>query len=191
MRRLLAFSVGVATVVAGRAFLREPAGDPLPGPAEVRTTLRQLARQAPLRQRAAFADAHIDAAEYRAAVFARLECVQTRLDRSVEVHGPDPLAGGRLLIWRYRVEGDLDPRVGATDHQCAKEISGSIERAWRLEILPQGQSRAREVAQFAACLRRHSVPLDGHGVSAVLAGAAQADVPVGECADAHAVLFDL
>ena len=73
---------------------------------------------------------------------------------------------------------------------CAAELSDSIERAWQLEIVPQGQARGR-VAQLATCLAQAGVSLRESDVQSVLTGAANAELPVGACADEHAVLFNL
>ena len=43
------------------------------------------------------------------------------------------------------------------DRVCAAELSDSIERGWKLEVVPQGQARRREVAELAACLRQAGV----------------------------------
>lgn len=190
MRPLLAFATGV-TVVAGLRLLPSPPGDPLPGPAQVAAEISQLAAEAPPLQAAAFADGRIDAHEYRQAVAARVACALAGAGRAVEVVGPEPVASGRLLTWRYRVAGGPDPAVSRRRSALRFGVLASIERAWRLSALPQGKTRRAETARLASCLEGHGVEVEGSGVGAVLRAAAQAPLPVGDCIGRHAVLFGL
>lgn len=190
MRRLLAFAIGVIAVLGGRAAYPGPPDDPFPGPSEVRELILRLGREAPPRQVAAFADNRIDASEYHTAVSSRIACLSRRAGPGIDIAGPAPLAGGRLITWHYRVpEGAADAATDF-DRACASEHSDSIERAWKLTMVPQGESRRREVGKFVACLRGLGMTLDG-GIRSVLAAAVDAEVPVGRCVDDHAVLFDL
>lgn len=190
MKRLLAFAVGVGATIALRGLAPESARDPLPDRAAVRDSIRHLGQSARPAQRHAFADGRIDAPEYRKAVFARIECLRSRGGSDIEILGPAPLAGGRLLTWHYRTAGD-GAEASELDRACATELSDSIERGWRLAIVPQGQARRQEVARLTTCLRQAGVPLRKSDVRSVLIGAANAELPVGACVDEHAVLFNL
>ena len=190
MKRLLAFAAGVGVTIALRGFALDSPRDPLPDRAAVRVSIRHLGQSARPAQRHAFADGRIDAAEYRNAVFARIECLRSRAGSGIEILGPAPLARGRLLTWHYRSPGD-GAEASELDRVCAAELSDSIERAWQLEVVPQGEARRREVAQLATCLGQAGVSLRESDVQSVLTGAASAELPVGACADKHAVLFNL
>jgi hypothetical protein len=193
MHRLLAFAFGVAVVVALR-LIPSPAAaeaDPLPGPTEVAMEVSRLVAKAPPGQGWAFADGQVDASEYRQAVAARVACVTADVGRAVEVIGPDPVAGGRLLTWRYRVSGDRNPAVALADRRCAFQHSAAIERAWRLTTVPQGSARRTETAGLALCLENLGVQVEDSGVRAVLQAAAEAPVSVAGCVDRHGVLFGL
>lgn len=190
MKRLLAFAVGVGVTIALRGFTPDAPRDPLPDRAAVRVSIRHLGQSARPAQRHAFADGRIDAAEYRNAVLARIECLRSRGGSGIEILGPTPLAGGRLLTWHYRSPGE-GAEASELDRACAEELSDSIERGWQLEIVPQGQARRQEVAQLATCLGQAGVSLRENDVRSVLTGAANAELPVGACMDEHAVLFNL
>ena len=190
MRRLLAFAMGAAiALVLGRLELHSPR-DPLPDRSAVRASIRRLGHTAPPAQRTAFADDRIDAEEYRVAVIARIECMRSKGGSFIDILGPAPIAGGRLLSWHYRSPGDGE-EASESDRMCAAGLSDAIERGWKLEAVPQGQARRREVTQLAACLRQAGVDLTESDVRSVLTAAVSAEVPVGECVDQHAVLFDL
>lgn len=191
MNRVLAFAVGVGVVVALRGLAApSPSRDPLPDGAAVRASIRHLAHSAPPAQRHAFADGRIDAAEYRNALLARIDCLRSSGGAGLKISGPRPLARGRLLTWHYRSPGD-GAEASEIDRTCAAELSDSIERGWQLEIVPQGKARQQEVAQLATCLDQTGVSLRKSDVRSVLARAANAELPVGACLDEHAVLFNL
>lgn len=190
MKRLLAFAIGVGVTIVLQGFALNSSRDPLPDAAAVRGSIRHLSQTAPPAQRHAFADGRVDAAEYRTAVLARIECLQSRVGSGIEIFGPVPLARGRLLTWHYRSPGDVEG-ASELDRMCAAELSDSIERGWQLEIVPQGQARRQEVAQLATCLGQAGVTLRASDVQSVLTGAANSEIPVGACMDDHAVLFNL
>lgn len=102
---------------------------------------------------------------------------------------PFAVANGRLLAWRYRVDGGPDPILADLDRRCGAAHSAAIERAHRLLAIPHGSERASQAKALRACLRRHGIAVSSSGLATLLRAANEADVPVGECLDRHAVLF--
>jgi hypothetical protein len=190
-RSTAGFVAGALVVLAGHHLAPSPrSSDPLPDRGHADATIRVLARQANGLQRVAFTDGRIDRAEYQAAVAERVRCVEDQL-HDVDVRGSEETADGRLLSWRYRVPGGPSATLADVDSRCAAGLSAQIERAWALEVLPQGTARRREVAHLAACLTDHGVALRGSGLKSVLAAAGGASVDIGDCVRPHAVLFGL
>lgn len=191
MRRIAAFVLGVAVMVGIQTYLPDSGyPDPLPDPSEVQRSIRRLNREVSSAQRPALADGRVDPSEYRSAVLARIACLRSSSTPSPEVKGPFPTARGRLLSWHYRVPGDGVEATKA-DRRCAAQHSDVIEHIWRLQVVPQGEARARELEELADCLRAHGARVMGKDVRSVLNVAATTEVPIGVCGDRHAVLFDL
>lgn len=191
MRRLVAFIIGVLAVPATAVLASAGGGpaDPLPTRAAIDAEVARLDRMAPAAQAAALADGEVSVAEYHAAIAARLACVRNGFAGLLEVVGPFAVANGRLLAWRYRVDGGPDPILADLDRRCGAAHSAAIERAHRLLAIPHGSERASQAKALRACLRRHGIAVSSSGLATLLRAANEADVPVGECLDRHAVLF--